>query len=236
MRFSTSGFLALICLAPNLTIADGFGAIAQFSSNYVYRGYSKSDNNPIYRVNADYSHPIGLFGGLWLSRVDFGDKQSRNRSNLEIYPYLGYHYAITQDWHLEATFSRYFFSGWIAGKPSDYNEYGASIHYRDWISARVDFADNTYNRGGSATNLEITGRYPLTSFLRASAGIGYNNATPALEYTTLYWNLGVTLFYRHAALDVRYVDVYDLATSHNPNSLVLPDLNQNFMVSLSLGF
>jgi len=221
---------------PATARAEGFGALAIVSSNYSYRGYSKSANHPTARANLDYGHKSGFFVGSWISWVDFADNGYPDRSNVEFYPYVGFNYKLADHWRVETSVARYLYDGRIDGKFSDYNEYSAALHYSDLASVRFDFANDAYNRGAGATNVEITGRYPIFAHWSVSAGLGYNDATPVLEYTTLYWNLGLTWFFKYGALDLRYADAADLADSSKGLTLELPELRQNFIFSLSVGF
>ena len=207
------------------------------SSSYPYRGYSKSDNGPSARANLDYSHASGWFAGAWVARVDFGDQGYPDRSNVEFYPYLGFGFKLSERFRLELAAARYLFDGRIFGKSSDYNEYRAELHCSDWLTAKLEFADNGYQRGGAIVNGELSGRYPVTANLSASAGIAYNYVNVDLAESALYWNLGLTWYFPYAALDLRYVDAAELPTpdgKHDGPSL--PDLKQNFMLTLSAGF
>jgi uncharacterized protein (TIGR02001 family) len=227
----------LVCGPLRPAWADGFSAVASVSSSYPYRGYSKSDNSPTARLNLDYGHSSGGFAGVWVARVDFGDQGYRDRSNVEIYPYLGYGFKLAEGWRLEFAAARYVFDGRIFGKFSDYNEYRAGLHVSDWLTAKVDFADDGYHRGGAILGGEVSGRYPVTANLAASAGLAYNHIDVSLAESALYWNLGLTWYYQFAALDVRYVDAVELPTpSARHYGPSLPDLKQNFVVSLSVGF
>ena len=217
-------------------MAEGFGALATISTEYFYRGYSKSGNHPSIRANVDYDHASGFFVGSWISWVDFEDNGYGDRSNVEFYPYVGFSHKLDDQWRIETSVSRYLYDGRIFGKFSDYNEYSASVHYSDLASLRFDFANDAYNRGGGAANIELTGRYPIFTHWSVSAGLGYNNATPALEYDTLYWNLGVTWFFKHGSLDLRYADYADAGVSSEYGALELPELKQKFIFSLSVGF
>ena len=229
------------CFAPLLFFtfplhAEGFGALAVVSTEYFYRGYSKSANHPAVRANVDYGHPSGFFLGSWISWVDFDDTDYPDRSNVEFYPYLGFNYKLSEQWRIEASVARYLYDGRIFGKFSDYNEYSTVLHYSDLASLRVDFANDAYNRGAGATNVELTGRYPILAKLSVSGGLGYNNATPVLEYDTLYWNLGVTWHFKYVALDLRYADAADLVEYYDVGVIALPELKQNFIFSLMVGF
>jgi len=228
---------ALAVLWPLPVWAEGFSAVASVSSNYPYRGYSKSDNGPSARANLDYGHRSGWFAGAWVAWVDFGDGGYRDRSNVEFYPYLGYGFKLAENWRAEVSVSRYLFDGRIFGQFSDYNEYSAALHFSDWLTAKVDFADDGYHRGGTLLNGEISGRYPVMANLAASAGIGYNHADVSLTDSALYWNLGLTWFFKYAAVDIRYADAIDLpASSAKTDGPSLPELRQNFVFSLSAGF
>jgi uncharacterized protein (TIGR02001 family) len=69
-----------------------------FSTNYVFRGYSKSDGHPVGRANLDYEHSSGFYLGTWVSSVDFGDDGFDDKANVEMTPYIGWSFPISDDW------------------------------------------------------------------------------------------------------------------------------------------
>ena len=225
---------------PQLIVADDFSALVTFSSNYFYRGYSKSANTPTVRANADYGLRLGDNGaylGTWISRVEFGDHRYPDRTDVEFYPYLGAHFKIAEDWRLDTSVSRYIFVGDLFGKTSDYNEYNASLHLSDVASARFAFSDDLYHRGHAAFNYEVSGRYPVTETIEASAGFGYYDAKPTLEYNSLYWNFGFTWFFSYVSMDFRYVDYFSVsAPVRGSPSIALPYVDPKFVFSLSAGW
>lgn len=217
--------------------AEKFSALLSFASNYFYRGYSKSNNNPTIRANVDYEHGSGLYLGTWLSWVNLGDKRSEDRSDVEFYPYAGFVYKLAEDVRVDASVSRYVFNDKLQGKYSDYNEYSLTLRYSDLLSASFSYADDAYHRDTDTFNYEVSARYPLTSSLETSAGIGYNEALHLLEYNTLYWNAGFTwYFHRFAAVDLRYVDFAWTADSQRAGSIELPYIDSEFLFSLTAGF
>jgi uncharacterized protein (TIGR02001 family) len=221
---------------------EGFSATASVASDYAYRGYSKSNNSLTAKASVDYSHRSGWFVGGWAQRVDFGDSGYPNRSNVEFYPYAGYGFGLGNGLRGEVSVARYVFDGDIFGEYSDYNEYSAALHVSDWLSMRLNFSNDGYHRGGSILNGEVSGHYPLTADLAASAGVGYNSVNVSIAESTLYWNIGVTWYFKYLALDIRYVDTADIPAHAGlpPTSYTythtLPDLKQNFMGTLSVGF
>ena len=229
-----SGLLAVIL--PLSAWADGLSIVASISNYYFYRGYSKTADSPSIRANLDYSLPSGFYAGVWLSRLDIQEKSYSDPSEIELYPYVGFSYKLNDDWRLDTAISRYIFDGRLMGRYSDFNEYSAAIHFRDLVSARIDFSDNLYHRGKAGLNYELSGRYPILDVLKVSAGAGYNQTVSVLEYDTLYWNFGFTFFYKYVALDVRYIDTFWTATSTRDEYLILPDIPSRFSATLSLGF
>ncbi|RYU56869.1 hypothetical protein EWI61_14180 [Methylolobus aquaticus] len=222
--------------------ASKFGALATFTTNYFYRGYSKSDNRPSLRGNLDYEHDSGFFGGAWLSWVDFGDGDFPGHSDLEFYPYLGYSHEIDESFRAELMVSRYIFNDRIFGRYSDYNDYSLALHYRDVASARVYYADNAYHRGAAFTTVELSGRYPVMESLEFSAGAGYNAARQVLEYDSAYWHAGLTWYWSHLAFDFRYIDGKWTSGQESPASIAehhefeLPLPDPKFMFSLTAGY
>jgi uncharacterized protein (TIGR02001 family) len=216
--------------------ADEFSALVSVSSNYFYRGYSKSANGVTARGNAEYEPTSWFYVGSWISRVDFDDRGFDDRSGIEFYPYVGLHFELHENWRVETTVARYIYDGKLFGKDSDYNEYGAAVHFSDLLTARLAVADDVYNRGGTAVNYEVSGRYPIAEKVEVSAGVGYYDAKPAMEYDTLYWNVGFSWFIKFAALDFRYVDTAHASLAHRSDGLVLPYIDNHFVVSLSAGF
>ena len=235
MRFFLARVIPLLLL-PSPLCAEGLSALVSGTSNYFYRGYSKSGNSPTVRANIDYTHSSGVFGGLWVSRVDFQDKADADPSGVEFYPYVGYSHKLSAQWRLEGSVARYIYAGKIFGKDSDYNEYTVSAHYSDLLTARVDVADDAYNRGDTTVNYEISGRYPLGDRLSISAGLGLNQSQSALEYNWLYWNAGISWFFKYGALDLRYVDATEVTSlEEEPDGLEFPTLKNRFVVSLTIG-
>lgn len=235
MRLLPAVFNALLWLLGPAQ-ANEFSAIGSISSNYFYRGYSKSDNTPTVRGNVEYGANSWLYVGSWVSRVDFGDSGFTGRSNVEFYPYAGVKFKLAESWQLDTSASRYIYDGRLFGRESDYNEYGASLQFKDLITTRIAFSDNLYNRGRSALNYELSGRYPITRNLESSAGMGFYQANSTLAYDSLYWNLGLTWFFKYAAVDLRYVDVAHISHSRRADTVNLPELKYDFVFSLSIGF
>jgi uncharacterized protein (TIGR02001 family) len=213
------------------------------TSNYVGRGYTKSNDEFAFQANIDYEHEKGGYVGTHVSNVNFGDYEYDNAARVEIRPYLGWSFGLSDTWRIDLQWMRYLYDGKIFGNSADYNEFYFFLHYRDIFTAAVSFSEDYYNRGKASANYELTGRYPITDYLQISSIAGYSQTKSSLEYDYIYWNAGFTFFYKFVALDFRYVDSYEVGAEVNyvedeekHHSFEAPSLKPSFLFTLSLGF
>jgi uncharacterized protein (TIGR02001 family) len=227
-------FLGFFCSTTSLA---EFSATLTGTTNYFWRGYSKTDGGLALHLNLDYEHSSGLYLGTSVVNVDFGDNDFDDEANVEITPYLGWTYNFAEDWRTDVQWTRYIYDGDIFGHQSDYNEFYLFLHYRDIVSARVSFSEDYYNQGHASGDYELTGRYPITDYIEVSAGIGYSQVKKILEYDYLYWNAGFTYYYKFVALDFRYVDATHTTNEVNNDWPYDPELiDPSFIFSISAGF
>ena len=221
-------------------LAD-FSLVLTGTTNYLYRGFSKSDNKPTIRLNLDYGHDSGIYLGTWVSRVDFGDseKEFDDPARVEISPYLGWARGFRHDWTLEAFYTRYIYAGKIFGHSADYHEFYGLLHFRDLVTTTVAWSPNIYGQRQTALALEGEARYPLLGNLEFAAGIGYSRLKDALEYNYLYWNSGFTWYpHRYLTLDLRYYQSAHAKskTMKNPWPYDPKPIGPTAVFSISVGF
>ncbi|MGH8550984.1 MAG: TorF family putative porin [Methylococcales bacterium] len=228
---------AMVLLLANNATAEIHTTLTAISE-YLGKGYSKSSGHFSSLANLDYEHSSGFYVGGSAAYVNFGDSNNADAARVEISPYLGWTFTLPEDWRLDGQWSRYIYDGTIFGSSSDYNEFNLFLHFRDVLSTAVSFSEDYYHRGHAAASYEITGRYPITDFLEFSGSAGYTQAKRILTYDYLYWNTGLTCFYKVVTLDLRYVNALGTSrTSINRESGYAPEpLNPTFFFSISVGF
>lgn len=59
-------------------------------SDYVFRGFSYSDNKVALQGGADYSHDSGAYAGTWLSTYDLANEDGTSDTDVEFDIYAGY--------------------------------------------------------------------------------------------------------------------------------------------------
>lgn len=213
------------------------------TTNYVWRMYSKSNNEPAIQANLDYQHASGFFVGAFVSSFNIGGSEVRenfhfiNQARAEISPYLGWNFKLGDDWRLEAQYSRYFYDGKIYEFAGDYNEFYLFLHYKDLLSMNVSATDDFYGLGDMAFDYEITGRYPITDYLEFSSTFGYAQVKEVLSADYPYWNVGLTGRYRFISLDLRYYDAREIYFDSQSKSPDHPDtLKATVVFTISVGF
>lgn len=175
------------------------------ATDYIWRGYSKSNGKPVIQGNIDYEFKSGIFLGSSASTINFADHGYDDRSTLEFRPYLGFAYQLSEDWRFNTAWTRYLYDGKIFGQDADYNEFYIYSHFRDLVSLNFNVSENSYNQNHMSFNSEITGRYPISDSIELSGTLGYNKQKKNLHYDYLYWTSGLTLhFSKNIGIDVRY--------------------------------
>jgi uncharacterized protein (TIGR02001 family) len=159
-------------------------ANVSLSSDYILRGLSQSEHQPVVQGGLDWYLPMGIYLGVWASSVEF---QGLNTS-LELDPYGGYYYEFANG--IKASAGFLYYSYW-----SDINRNGFLFPLRgEWknYSLEMDFAPSW--QGGDAASWYFVGGWQHKLFYDAKLGIlaGYSffsNTTNEQEYADFRINL-----------------------------------------------
>jgi len=226
------GVMVSLCAQADLT-----GSLLA-TTNYISGGYSKSDGDPAIQANMDYEHNSGLYTGAWVSSIDFNDGGRDDSSSIEVAPYLGFWYRTSADWYIDTAFTRYLYDDRISGRNSDYNQINVQGYFHDIVGVKVAWSDDFYNRGHTAWDYELLGRYPMTDEFEVSAGLGITDANKIFGYNYWYGNAGVTWFYQMLAVDIRFAVAHEFDEKHvdADRQLVLQQVDNEVILSVSFDF
>lgn len=196
----------MLCSYTPWGCADWHGEL-RWLSDYIYRGYSKSQGDSVTQARISYDSGNGWFAGVDLSQVDFAYRVRSDRSQIEIKPYLGWNMPLSQDWRTEWMVAGYWYDNKVFNTDGDYAELFGTLHYQDWLSLGIALAPNAYQRQHDLLSYELNVRHDVLDNLQLSSGVGYYQAGTLLKRDYAYWNAGLTWFaLPHLALDLRYVD------------------------------
>ena len=144
--------------------AHSTSASVALGTDYVWRGYSQTDNDPAISGSFDYAHSSGFYMGTWASNVDFGDDAS-----VEIDVYAGFGGDIGESGlSYDVGVLRYFYDG----EDYDWTEFYGSVGY-SYFSFGIAYSGNVYDSDETGIYYSLGFDYDLPMDIALSAGIGY---------------------------------------------------------------
>jgi len=150
------------------------------TSDYLFRGYSQSEGDPVLQAGLRYRHASGFFVGGWASTVRFAyDDMIGDPRRAEIRGSTGYARPVGQNWFWNALLVRYEFPGSDDRLDTSYTEAQVSAQYRELISTTIAYGPRYLGRDGAGLFGEVTAGYPLPFNLDLSVGIGYAELDPS---------------------------------------------------------
>jgi uncharacterized protein (TIGR02001 family) len=180
------------------------------TSDYVFRGLSQTGGRATAQGGADLTAG-GLYGGVWLSGVDFGatagDPQGRTWAEYDLYagvrPSLGpvsLDFGVIRYGYVEAPGPAHY--AYWEGKAAASRSFGPLS-----LGAAVFYSPEFFGKTGAAAYYELNGAYALGSGATLSGAVGRQaldrDRAGLAGYTT--WNLGAGWpIAGRLAADVRY--------------------------------
>jgi len=113
-------------------------------SQYVFRGLTQTNQKPAIQGGFDYSHESGFYAGIWASNISWiSDGYAPGSSySGEFDTYLGWKFALPQDFGIDVGFLRYNYpgkaplAGFAAGTDkADTNEFYGAASWK-WITLK----------------------------------------------------------------------------------------------------
>jgi len=169
--------LSALCLAGTMLTASSLAmawesedgahstsASVALASDYVWRGYSQTDEDPAISGSFDYGHSSGLYAGVWASNVDFDDDAS---SEIDIYAGFSSEFGDSGIGY-DVGILRYIYDS----ESYDWNEVYASLSY-SYFSVGVAHSGSVYDSSEDGTYYSAGFDYDLPYDISFSSGIGY---------------------------------------------------------------
>ncbi len=174
-------------------------ASVALSTDYVWRGYSQTDNDPAISGSFDYTHSSGFYLGTWASNVDFGDDAS-----VEIDLYAGFGGDIGDSgFSYDLGVLRYYYDG----ENYDWNEYHVSAGY-SFFSASINYSNNVYDSNEKGIYYTLGFDYDLPMDIALSAGVGFydydKNAISTKSENHTDYHIGISKEFAGFGWDLTY--------------------------------
>lgn len=221
---SSAGFL---CLGAALAIvsapaarAVSFGGTLALTTDYIYRGYSETNNKGAAQIDLHLSTLSGTFAGVWASTLDHN---YRPYADIDMEEYIGQRFLLSSAWSTSITGTNYSYAGGHQSYSSDYQQITASISYLDrWTFAfsaipnmvrywtpRNQQPGESYRTGRyPAYDVETSGQWLIRRGLFVTGGAGYylftGNEARQASIGYAYGNVGLAYEWHDWRLDVGY--------------------------------
>jgi uncharacterized protein (TIGR02001 family) len=178
---------------------SGFSGYVSLSSGYWRYGLAQTDG-PSLQLAVDYQHYTGFFAYARAMNVAYPQNLPYQERDVETSAYIGYRDR-GERWSWTVSGGRY----WYPGTDGyDYDEWSASVGFRDRVFYTASYSDEFYARGSSALNQELAFAFPLRQNVEIGGAVGYFDVSGGPAIT--HWNIGASKLVGPLAIDLRYYD------------------------------
>jgi uncharacterized protein (TIGR02001 family) len=205
-----AALLASGAISPTAAHAEGaFSGNIALTSDYVFRGYSQTMEDPAVQGGFDYASEV-FYSGVWASNVDFGVPGS---IEIDLYagvtPTLGpvqFDFGVTGFFYPGSTDAWGEFDFWEVKGAGAIAPVEALT-----LGAEANFSPDFTTNGGQAWYVEANADYAVTPIFSLSGALGNQSVETANYYagsTDNYtaWHVGGTFALYGFSFDVRYHD------------------------------
>lgn len=207
----TSGVLAIPALAQDTAASWTLGGSAAFTSDYVFRGFSQTDENPAAQGSISLNHESGFAASLWGSNVDFNDG---DEATVEMDGTLSYTHDLGPG-KITVGGIYYAYPGADSDLDYDYVEafggYAFNIEDAVDVNAQAFYSPDFFAGSGDAvyTTAGLSIPVKLVEGLSVVGSAGYqwiddNAAFGAEDYAD--WSAGLSYTWQKANFSVKYYD------------------------------
>ncbi len=207
MKFSYKAIIVtsvlLICL-PNVQ-AEPFSTSANiaFTSDYVFRGKTQTDENIAVQGGFDLNHESGFYLGTWGSNVNFLEDNSiipEDRANIEIDVYAGFNGNLTNELNYDVKISHYMYPGANSDFDYDMTELNLALSYTMPQGTELGLA---YDFSPDFAGLDAGHNYMLSvnQELPNNLGVGGYIGQQTIDKGEDYFYYGVSLSFAVIDLD-----------------------------------
>ena len=218
----SSSHIGLLCAWIGLSLvpaqsayAVSFGGDVALTSDYIYRGFSESNDKAAVQLDLHASLATGTFAGIWASSLD---QKYRPYAAVDLEEYIGQRFDLNSEWNTSVTVTNYSYQGGHQFYSYDYQQLSGSVSYLDRWTLTLSAIPNAVRYWGGyeygrypAYDAETSGQWLLFKGFFVTAGAGYYlftgtndavNVRSSLGY--VYGNVGLAYEWHSWRAEVGY--------------------------------
>ncbi len=204
-----------------------FSGNVTLSSDYVFRGFTQTNEDPAIQGGFDWDSGAGFYLGTWGSNVNFGDG---DEAAIEIDVYGGYAGEI-DNFSYDVGFIYYWYPGAAGALNYDFWEVYGSVGY-DFgpaaLSLGIAYTPENFGDTDDGIYFQSGISVPLTDQFSIDANLNYYDVDPTFGEDYLDWNIGATLSLEWFDADLRYFDTDISACTNVCDSRVVFSVSRSF--------
>jgi len=212
-RICTLLLPALLAGGACMSAHAGPGASLSITSDYVLRGVSQSDGEPVLQGDVHWTFPSGWSTGLWGSQLRFRPRAATS----ELGAYLQWQGTVSGDFDMAAAYTHYTYPSDPRLISYDYDELAVSLAWRDQVYLAATWTPrlNLYSAtDGLASNravytLEASWHRTLRPRYDLSVGLGFYDPQGVDYASYAYGNATVGWHYGHWRANLSAIWVQD---------------------------
>ncbi len=216
--------LAVMAVSPSFA---GEGAVTgnlSFTTDYVFRGLSQTDENPALQGGFDYEDPSGLHAGVWGSNVDFNNTGD---GSMELDLYAGYQGEV-EGLSYDVGGIYYLYPGADNNLNYDFWEAYVSGGY-DFdtfaVNAGVNYSPDFFGKTGDAFYYYGGVEVPLPYEVTLAAHYGHQDIDESTDYND--WSLGVSKTWLEFDWSATYTEA-DIDNDDNAEGRIVLSVGKSF--------
>lgn len=163
--------ISVLCSASPAVFAGDIEGNVALATDYVFRGFSQTDEEPAISGGFDYDFGNGFSAGTWASNVNFGDNTSS-----EIDLYGGYSFEVSDGVSVDLSYVYFAYPG--ETDALNYSEFVAGVGFGD-LGLSVVFSPDYFGSDADALVLNADYSISLGDNLGLDFHVGYSDVDEA---------------------------------------------------------
>lgn len=164
-----------------------FGGNVTLTSDYVFRGFTQTMEDPAIQGGFDINHESGVYAGVWASNVKFG---VGDPAHLELDYSLGYSSELGNGVNYDLAYYYYTYPGVEDNLNYDFSELKLGLGYQ-MFNAEYYYSNDFFGGVGKAHYFSLGGDFELGQGFTAGWHVGRQNFSDLTDSNYTDWNVSV---------------------------------------------
>lgn len=199
-----SSVAAAVLASSAVANAGDIEANVAFSTDYMFRGFTQTNNDPAISGGFDYGFDNGFYAGVWASNVNFGN------TSTEIDLYAGYAFEVADGIELDLSYIYFVYPGETSSL--NYSEFAAGLSLTENLGLGLVYSPDYFGSEESAIIFNVDYSIGVAENLSLDLHAGYSSVSGDDDFFAdnvgdyLDYSIGLSTSLAGVDLSLTYVD------------------------------